>query len=81
MYQSFKECEAICNTSSIIEPNVEVSIYPNPSSYIFNVKVNSLSETQISVTKILGEQVYFESAKFIGEFHTQIHFSNCSKEI
>ncbi|MDC3104088.1 hypothetical protein OA345_01505, partial [Flavobacteriales bacterium] len=43
MYQSFEECDAICNTSSIIEPKVEVSIYPNPSSYIFNVKVNSLS--------------------------------------
>ena len=51
------------------------------SSNIFNLEFNADSETEILVTNILGEQVYFESIKSIGEFNTQIDLSNFSKGI
>ena len=49
--------------AGVVENNLEVNIYPNPSSNIFNLEFNSDSETGISVTNILGEQIYFESTK------------------
>ena len=67
--------------ASVFENNLEVNIYPNPSSNIFNLKFNSDSETEISVTNILGEQIYFESKNLIGEFNTQIDLSKYSKGI
>ena len=67
--------------AGVVENNLEVNIYPNPSSNIFNLEFNSDSETGISVTNILGEQIYFESTKSIGEFNTQIDLSNYSKGI
>ena len=80
-FQSLEECEANCNATSIIENNLEVNTYPNPSLNIFNLKFYSDSETEILVTNILGEQVYVESTKSIGEFNTQIDLSNYSKGI
>ena len=67
--------------ASIVENNLEVNIYPNPSSNIFNIEFNFDSETEISVINILGEGVYFKSTKSIGEFNTQIDLSNYSKGI
>ena len=80
-FSSLAECEANCNATSIIENNLEVNIYPNPSSNIFNLEFDLDSEAEMSVTNILGEQVYFESTKSIGEFNTQIDLSNYSKGI
>ncbi len=71
----------IKSPTSIVENNLDVNIYPNPSSNIFNLEFNSDSETEISVTNVLGEQVYFESIKSIGEYNTQIDLSNYSKGI
>jgi hypothetical protein len=82
IYQSFDVCESECeNISSVSENIIEVNIFPNPSSNIFNIEFNSDSETEILVTNVLGEQVYFESTKSIGEFNTQIDLSNYSKGI
>ena len=58
-----------------------INIYPNPSSNIFNLEFNSNYETEILVTNVLGEQVYFESVQSVGEFNTQIDLSNYSKGI
>ena len=58
-----------------------LNIYPNPSSNIFNLELNSDSKSEIIVTNVLGEQVYFESTKSIGEFNTQIDLSNYSKGV
>jgi hypothetical protein len=81
-YGSLNDCEQECqNISSINENLIDVNIYPNPSSNIFNLDLNSDSEAEIAVTNILGEQVYIESTKSIGEFNTQIDLSNYSKGI
>jgi len=80
-YQSLEECEANCSATSINETLINVNIYPNPSSNIFNLEFNSDSKSEIIVTNVLGEQVYFESTKSIGEFNTQVDLSNYSKGI
>ena len=71
----------IKSPNSIVENNLEVNIYPNPSSNIFNLEFKSDSETEILVTNVLGEQVFFELTKSIGEFNTQIDLSNYSKGV
>ena len=79
-FSSLNNCEQECqNVSSINETLINVHIFPNPSSNIFNLEFNSGSETEISVTNVLGEQVYFESTQSNGEFNTQIDLSDYSK--
>ena len=56
-------------------------MFPNPSSAVFKIEFYSENETEILVTNILGEQVYFESTNSIGECNTQIDLSNYSKGI
>ena len=73
--------EECSNLSSISENLIDVNIFPNPSSNIFNLEFDSDSETEILVTNVLGEQVYFESNQSIGEYNTQIDLSNCSRGI
>ena len=81
-FSTLNDCEQVCqNISSISENIIDVNIFPNPSSNIFNLEFNADSESKISVTNILGEQVYFESTKSIGEFNSQIDLSNFSKGI
>ena len=81
-FSSLNDCEQEClNVSSINEALIKLNIFPNPSSNIFNLEFNSDSESEILVTNILGEQVYFESIKSIGEFNTQVDLSNYSKGI
>ena len=67
--------------AGVVENNLEVNIYPNPSSNIFNLEFNSDSETKILVTNVLGEQVYFESIQSIGKYNTKIDLSNYSEGI
>tara|TARA_B100000767_G_scaffold41409_1_gene35096 strand:- start:116 stop:2581 length:2466 start_codon:yes stop_codon:yes gene_type:complete len=82
IYSSFNVCEQECQSvSSIYENDFNLNIYPNPSSKIFNLEFYSETESEILVTNILGEQVYIESTKSIGEFNTQIDLSNYSKGI
>ncbi|MDC3050652.1 T9SS type A sorting domain-containing protein, partial [Flavobacteriales bacterium] len=79
---TLNECEQACqNISSLNETLIDISIYPNPSSNIFNIEFNTDFETEILVTNILGEQVYIESIKSTGEFNTQIDLSDYSKGI
>ncbi len=82
IYGSLNDCEQVCqNISSVNETLINVNIYPNPSLNIFNIEFNSDSETEISVTNVLVEQVYFESTKSNGAFNTQIDLSYYSKGI
>jgi len=81
-FSTLNDCEQVCqNISSINENLIDVNIFPNPSSNIFNLEFNSDSETEILVTNILGEKIYFESTQSSREFKTQIDLSNFSKGI
>ena len=80
-YDDLNECEADCDITSINENNNEVNIYPNPSSNIFKLKLNSDFKSEIIVTDVLGEQVYIELTQSIGDFDTQIDLSNYSKGV
>ncbi|MDA8956642.1 T9SS type A sorting domain-containing protein [Flavobacteriales bacterium] len=82
IYSSLNDCEQECQSVlSIYENDFNVNIYPNPSSKIFNLEFYSETESEILVTNILGEQVYFESIQSVGQFKTQINLSDYSKGI
>lgn len=81
-FGSLNECQVDCEGLSLITENDEdFSIYPNPSFNIFNIEFFLESETEISVTTILGKQVYLETIKTLGNFNAQIDLSNHSKGI
>jgi hypothetical protein len=81
-FSSLNDCQQACqNVSSISENDININIFPNPSSNIFNLELNSDSEAEIAVTNILGEQVYIESVQSVGKFNTQIDLSDYSKGI
>ena len=79
-YSTFEECEKNCDVS-IFETDFKANIFPNPSSNLFFVEFYSTGQIELSVTNILGEQVYFESVKSIGDISTQIDLSNYSKGV
>ena len=82
VFSTLNDCEQECqDVSSISETLIDINIYPNPSSNIFNLEFYSDFKTEISVINVLGEQVYLKSTKSIGEFNTQIDLSNYSKGI
>ena len=81
MYDDLDECEADCDVTSIDDKENEVKIYPNPSSNTFNTKYYSEKVSEVIVTNILGEQVYFESIKSIGDISTKIDLSDYSKGV
>lgn len=81
-FSTLNDCEQVCqNISSVNENNLNINIYPNPSSNVFNIEFNSHSETEILVRNILGEQVYFESNQSSGEYKTQIYLPKYTKGI
>ena len=61
-FSSLSECQELCGTSSIVENGIELSIYPNPSSEIFNIQFNSdEGDVELLVTNILGNKVFSTS--------------------
>jgi uncharacterized surface protein with fasciclin (FAS1) repeats len=77
-YSSIEECQETCqNPSSIVENDKNVKIYPNPSSTIFNINFYSENENiEISVSSILGEEIYFEKVNASGQYNGQIDLTN-----
>ena len=58
-FSSLSECQKLCGTSSIDENGVELSIYPNPSSGLFNIQFNSYEgDVELQLTNILGNKVF-----------------------
>ena len=80
-FTTFEECEANCNASSIFENNLNIKIFPNPSSNIFNIEVNIKNIGEILVTNVLGEQIHSESIQSNGKYNTQINLSEFSRSI
>ena len=65
------------DNSNLLE---NILVYPNPSSGIFNVKLNSFidSDIKISVYDILGREVLQNSFNTISDFNEEIDISNAN---
>ena len=82
IFGTLNECQVDCEGLLVISENDQYfSIYPNPSSNIFNMEFFLESETEIIVTSLLGKQIYQETIQKLGNFNTQIDLSNYSKGI
>lgn len=61
-FSSLSECQELCGISSIDENGIELSIYPNPSSGLFNIQFNTdEGNVELLVTNILGNKVFSTS--------------------
>ena len=82
IFGTLNECQVNCEGLLLTDKNDQYfSIYPNPSSNIFNIKSFLENETEIIVTSILGKQVYQETIQTLGSFNSQIDLSNYSKGV
>ena len=76
-FSSLSECQELCGTSSIDENGIELSIYPNPSSGLFNIQFNfDEGVVELLVTNILGNKVYSSSLNTQEQNNILIDLSN-----
>ncbi|MBL6873547.1 MAG: fasciclin domain-containing protein [Flavobacteriales bacterium] len=82
-FSSLNDCQFTCEgiISSIKENSLDVSIYPNPSSNVFNINLNGYDKYELSVTNIIGEKIYTEELSLNGNYVNQIDLSNFHKGI
>ncbi len=81
-FSSISECQEVCGTSAITENDIEFSIYPNPSSGVFNIQFNSGDEdVHITVTNIVGKQVFKQTVNTKDQYDTPIDLSTLPKGI
>ena len=84
VYSSIEDCEAACELVSIEESEILfVNVYPNPSSNFFNIEfdINQLQNVNISVSNILGQEVYKKGILAQGRFTESINLSDYPKGI
>jgi uncharacterized surface protein with fasciclin (FAS1) repeats len=76
-FSSLSECQNLCGTSSIYENDIELSIYPNPSSGLFNIQFNSDEESvELLVTNVLGNKVFSTSLNTKEQNNIRLDLSN-----
>ena len=76
LYSSLTECQELCGTSSIEENEFKVTIFPNPSTSIFNINCLLDSEyLELVVTNTLGKKIIKKFLNSAGEYSTQIDLS------
>jgi uncharacterized surface protein with fasciclin (FAS1) repeats/plastocyanin len=76
LYSSLTECQELCGTSSIEENEFKVTIFPNPSTSIFNINCLLDSEClELVVTNTLGKKIIKKFLNSAGEYSTQIDLS------
>jgi uncharacterized surface protein with fasciclin (FAS1) repeats/plastocyanin len=76
-FSSLSECQELCGTSSIYENDIELSIYPNPSSGLFNIQFNSDEESvELLVTNVLGNKVFSTSLNTKEQNNIRLDLSN-----
>lgn len=82
IYSSIEDCESACELVSIEESEIlNVNIYPNPSTNFFNIEfdINRLQNVTISVSNILGQEVYKKGIVSHGRFTESINLSDYPK--
>ena len=81
-FTSLSECQELCGTSTITENDIKFSIYPNPSSGVFNIQFNSNDEdVHITVTNIVGKEVFKLISNSTEQYDTRIDLSILPKGI
>jgi len=76
-FSSLSECQELCGTSSINENGIELIIYPNPSSGLFNIQFNSDErDVELQVTNILGNKVHSSSLNTKEQNNIRLDLSN-----
>ena len=82
-FSSLNDCQFTCEgiVSSIEENSLDVSIYPNPSSNVFNINLNGYNKYELLVTNVIGEKIYTEELNLNGNYVNQIDLSNFPKGI
>ena len=80
-FSTLEDCEANCSLAIITNNNIDVFIYPNPSNNIFYVKLYSDFKSEILITSILGEKIYFKQINSVGKYNSFIDLSAFPKGI
>lgn len=82
-FGSLNDCQQECQAVSYInEQNININIYPNPSTNTFNIELYCENgNLELVVTNVLGKKVYLEKVNTVGPFNTKIDLSNYSKGI
>ena len=81
-FSSLSECQELCGTSSLYENDIELSIYPNPSSGLFNIQFNSYEgDVELLVTNILGNKVFSTSLNTKEQNNFLLDLSNYTQGI
>ena len=76
-FSSLSECQELCATSSIDENGIELSIYPNPSSGLFNIQFNSdEGDVELLVINLLGNKVFSTSLNTKEQNNFRLDLSN-----
>ena len=65
MYPTFSACENICNPTGIIDSELKVSIYPNPTDGILVVELDGSSDYDITIYNVLGQAVLTTSTNLM----------------
>ena len=70
-YNSFRGSDAIAN----------LDVYPNPSRDVFNVAFTSeeVQDLDVRVVNVVGEVIYTEGKKFVGEYTKAIDLATYTK--
>jgi hypothetical protein len=81
-FSSISECQEFCGTSSILKNNIELRIYPNPSSGLFKIQFDAINgEVNIYMTNMLGKEVYKTSVNSNEKNNEIIDLGDISKGI
>ena len=73
----FSNAKSFVRTSSINENGIELIIYPNPSSGLFNIQFNSDErDVELHVTNILGNKVHSSSLNTKEQNNIRLDLSN-----
>ena len=82
IYSTLTECQEACESVFIDDNNLfEINIYPNPSTNFFNIELdmNQLQKTNISITNLLGQEIYNKEILALGKFIETINLTDYPK--
>ena len=82
-FGSLNDCQQECQAVSYInEQDININIYPNPSSHTFNIELYCENgNLELIVTNVLGKEIFIDKVSTVGQYNTKIDLSGYSKGI